>query len=172
MKWYCEAVMFLFLIMFQTFLSVEEIWQPRRSAIKNSNSSKPSCVFLIEFSCLLSYTFVFYGFSFLGEQERRSTGWLHSWRQNNFCRCVLCETKTSQTGHSVLIRDICLAHDNVRPFLSALLDSWEWDVLNHLPHSPRIASTDFMFLHVWPEKTFDDDDAVKDDAGHGSMVCG
>lgn len=71
----------------------------------------------------------------------------------------------------MLTRGICLLHDNARPHTarvtSALLGSWKWDVLDHPPHSPDLAPSDFhLFLHLkqyLAGKKFDDDDEVKEE---------
>ena len=66
----------------------------------------------------------------------------------------------------MLSRGVCLLHDNARPHsahvTTALLEKFKWDILDHPPYSPVLASSDFhLFLHL--KKKFDDDDEVQDE---------
>ena len=65
-------------------------------------------------------------------------------------------------------RGVCLLQDNARPHsahvTTALLEKFKWDILDHLPYSPILASRDFhLFLHLKKHlagKKFDDYDEV------------
>jgi len=70
-----------------------------------------------------------------------------------------CDTMTrlrraiqNQRG-GMLSRDLCLLHDNARPHsahvTTALLERFEWYILDHPPYSPNLALSDFhLFLHL------------------------
>jgi len=71
----------------------------------------------------------------------------------------------------MLSRGVCLLHDNERPHsahvTTAILEKFKWDVLDHLPYSPDLATSDFhLFLHLKKHltgKKFDDDDEVQEE---------
>ena len=66
----------------------------------------------------------------------------------------------------VLSRGVCLLHDNARPHsahvTTVLLEKFKWDILDHPPYSPDLASSVYhLFLHLKKRlagKMFDDDD--------------
>ena len=69
----------------------------------------------------------------------------------------------------MLSRGVCLPHDNAPPHsshvITALLEKFKWDVLDHPSYSPKLAPNDFhLFLHLkkyLTGKNFDDDDDVQ-----------
>jgi len=71
----------------------------------------------------------------------------------------------------MLSRGVCLFHDNARPHsahvTTALLEKFNWDILDHPPYSPDLAPSDFhLFLHLKKHlvgKKFDDVDKVQEE---------
>ncbi|KAL4126639.1 hypothetical protein QTP88_010851 [Uroleucon formosanum] len=70
----------------------------------------------------------------------------------------------------LLTSGVCLLHDNARPHTAnvtkQLLDSFGWDVLNHPPYSPDLASSDyhlFTFLkkHMGGKKFSTDEEVME-----------
>ena len=66
---------------------------------------------------------------------------------------------------------MCLLHDNTRPHsthvTTALLEIFKWDVLDHLPYNPELASSNFnLFSHLKKlvaGKKFDNNDEVQEE---------
>jgi len=87
-----------------------------------------------------------------------------------------CETLTrlrraiQNKRRGMLSHGECPLHDNVRPHsvhvTTALLEKFKWDILDHPPYSPNLASSDFyLILHLkkhLPGKKFDNDDKVQE----------
>ena len=63
-------------------------------------------------------------------------------------------------------RGMCLLHDNARSHsahvITALLEKFQWDILDNPPYSPYLAPSDFHLFHHLKKhlagKKFDDDD--------------
>jgi len=65
---------------------------------------------------------------------------------------------------------VCLLHDNARPrstHITAHLEKFKWDILDHPSYSPDLAPSDFhLFLHLKKHlagKKFDDDDELQEE---------
>jgi len=70
----------------------------------------------------------------------------------------------------MLSRGVCLLHDNTWPHsrqVTALLEKFKWDILDHPPYSPDLAPSDFhLFLHLKKHlagKKFDNDDELQEE---------
>ena len=87
-----------------------------------------------------------------------------------------CDTLTRlrraiQNKRRGMSRDVCLLHDNARPYsahvTTALLEKFKWDILDHPPYSPDLGPSDFhLFIHLKKHLTgqkFDDDDEVQEE---------
>lgn len=69
----------------------------------------------------------------------------------------------------MLTKGVCLLYDNARPHTAnatkQLLDSFGWDIINHLAHSPDLAPSDFhLFTSLksfMGEKRFLTDDEIQ-----------
>lgn len=69
----------------------------------------------------------------------------------------------------MLTKGVCLLHDNARPHtanvITALLNSFKWNVLRHPAHSPDLAPSDYhLFLHLKQHlagKRFETDENVE-----------
>lgn len=69
-----------------------------------------------------------------------------------------CETLKRLRRRGMLILGVCLLYDNARPHTTrttnALLERFNWDVLDQLPYSPDLTPSDFyLFVYEkWWEK--------------------
>ena len=71
----------------------------------------------------------------------------------------------------MLSQGMCLLHDNAQPHsarvTAALLEKFEWDILDHLPYSPDFTPSNYhLFLHLRKHlagKKFDNDDEVQEE---------
>ena len=74
-------------------------------------------------------------------------------------------------SRGMLSRGVCLLHDKERPhsahLTTTLLEKFKWDILDHLPYSPDLASSDFhLFLQLKKHlngKKFNYDDEVQEE---------
>jgi len=70
----------------------------------------------------------------------------------------------------MLSRGVCLLHDNARHHsahvITALLEKFKWDILDHPPYSPDLAPSHFhLFLRLKKHlagKRFDDEDELQE----------
>lgn len=72
---------------------------------------------------------------------------------DRYCQTLKNLRRIIQNKRGMLTKDVCLLHDNARPHpanvITALLDSFGWNDLRHLAHSPDLALSDFhLFLHL------------------------
>ena len=83
----------------------------------------------------------------------------------------MASTSDSKQKSGMVSRGVCLLHENVRPHsahvITALLEKFKWDILDHSPYSPDLAPSDFhLFLHLTKHlagKNFDDNNEVQEE---------